>query len=62
MAGEFDEVAKGKIPVGARIRIMGGEFQDAYATVVNIKGRRIDFKLVRDNKISRINECSVRAA
>lgn len=62
MAGEFDEVAKGKIPVGARIRIMEGEFQDAYATVVSTKGRRVDFKLMGDNKIARINECSVRAA
>jgi len=62
LAGEWDEVAKGPIPVGARIRIMEGEFQDALATVVSQKGRRVDFKLMGDSKIARTNLCSVRAA
>ncbi len=62
LAGEWDEVAKGKIPVGARIRIMEGEFQDALATVVSAKGRRIDFKLLGDSTIRKASECSVRAA
>ncbi|MGX9392549.1 transcription termination/antitermination protein NusG [Nitrobacteraceae bacterium UC4446_H13] len=62
LAGEWDEVAKGTIPVGARIRIMEGEFQDALATVVSQKGRRIDFKLMGDSKVARTNLCSVRAA
>jgi hypothetical protein len=62
MAGEWDEVAKGHMPIGARIRIVEGEFNDMLATVTNRKGSRIDFKLHGENRYGRLNECSVRAA
>jgi transcription antitermination factor NusG len=62
MAGEWDEVAKGHMPIGARIRIVEGEFNDMLATVTNRKGGRIDFKLHGENRYGRLNECSVRAA
>jgi len=39
MTGEFDAVAQGPIPVGAKIRIMEGEFNEQLATVVSVKGR-----------------------
>lgn len=62
MAGEWDEIAKGHMPVGARIRIVEGEFNEMLATVTNRKGNRIDFKLHGENRYGRLNECSVRAA
>lgn len=36
MSGEFDEVAKEKIPPGARIKIMEGQYGDFFATVVSV--------------------------
>jgi transcription antitermination factor NusG len=62
MAGEWDEVAKEHFPVGARIRIVEGEFADMLATVTNRKGNRLDFKFYGENRYGRLNECSVRAA
>lgn len=62
MVGEFDEVAQGPIPVGAKIRIMEGEFNEQMATVVSVKGRRVDFKLHGDTLVRKISEASVRAA
>lgn len=62
MSGEWDEVAKGPLPVGARIRVVEGEFADMLATVTARKGRRIDFKLHGENRYGRMHECSVRAA
>lgn len=62
MAGEWDEIANGKIPVGARIRIMEGEFQNQLATVTGTKGRRVDFKLLDSVREARLDQSSVRAA
>jgi transcription antitermination factor NusG len=62
MSGEWDEIAKGPLPVGARIRVVEGEFADMLATVTSRKGRRIDFKLFGENRYGRLNDCSVRAA
>lgn len=62
MAGEWDEVAKGHLPVGARIRIVEGEFESHLATVTNRKGSRITFKLKDTNTYQTMHECSVRAA
>jgi len=50
------------IPIGARIKIVEGEFNDMLAVVTARKGRRIDFKLIEENRYGRMNECSVRAA
>jgi hypothetical protein len=62
MAGEWDEVAQGPLPVGARVRVVEGEFQDMLATVTHRRGHRIDFKLHGENRYGRLNDCSVRAA
>jgi hypothetical protein len=62
MSGEWDEIAKGPLPVGARIRVVEGEFENMLATVTSRKGHRIDFKLYGENRYGRLNDCSVRAA
>lgn len=51
-----------QMPIGARIKIVEGQFNDMLATIVARKGRRIDFKIVDENRYGRMNECSVRAA
>lgn len=50
------------MPVGARIKIVEGEFNDMLATVTKVKGKRVEFKLHGENRYGRLNECSVRAA
>lgn len=50
------------LPVGARVKIVEGEFEDLLATVTSRKGHRIDFKLHGENRYGRLNDCSVRAA
>jgi transcription antitermination factor NusG len=62
MSGEWDEIAKGPLPVGARIRVVEGEFENLLATVTNRKGSRITFKLKDTNQYQTMHECSVRAA
>lgn len=62
MAGEWDEIAKGHLPLGARIRVVEGEFNDMLATVTNRKGSRITFKIMETNNYQTMHECSVRAA
>src|ERR1035437_8775486 len=62
MAGEWDEVAKGPLAVGSRIRIVEGQFENLLATVTSRKGHRVDFKLHGTNQYGRMNDCSVRAA
>lgn len=64
MAGEWDET-RGPIPIGARIRLMEGEFADRLATVTAKEGRRertIVFKLVDENRYGQLNIDHVRAA
>jgi transcription antitermination factor NusG len=64
MAGEWDET-RGTLPVGARIRLMEGEFADRLATVTAKEGRRertIVFKLVDENTYGQLNISNVRAA
>lgn len=65
MAGEWDEVARGEIPVGARIKLMEGEFADHLATVTAKEGRKgktIVFKLFGENKYGKLHVNNVRAA
>lgn len=50
------------MPIGARIKIVEGEFADMLATITARKGRRIDFKLCGENRYGRMNESSARAA
>lgn len=50
------------MPVGARIKVIEGEFNDMLATITARKGRQVTFKLDGQNRYARMNECSVRAA
>lgn len=64
MAGEWDET-KGALPIGARVRLMEGEFADRLATVTAKEGRRektIVFKLVDENRYGSLHVSNVRAA
>lgn len=62
MSGEWDEIAKGPMPIGARIRIMEGEFANMLATVTARKSGKLTFKLLNANRYDRVHESSVRAA
>jgi transcription antitermination factor NusG len=64
MAGEWDET-KGALPIGARIRLMEGEFANQLAIITAKEGRRektIVFKLVGENKYGSLQVENVRAA
>jgi hypothetical protein len=64
MAGEWDET-RGAIPIGARIKLMEGEFADQLATVTAKEGRRertIVFKLLGENRYGKLHIDNVRAA
>ena len=64
MAGEWD-ATRGDIPIGARVRLMQGEFADQLATVTAKEGRRgktVVFKLLGENTYGKLNIDSVRAA
>lgn len=62
LSGEWDEIAKGKLAVGARIRVMEGEFNDMLATVTGVKGHKVTFKLLGTARYATLQDCSVRAA
>jgi transcription antitermination factor NusG len=64
MAGEWD-ATRGDIPIGARIRLMQGEFADQLATVTAKEGRRgktVVFKLLGENRYGKLGVDNVRAA
>lgn len=64
----FDE--KGKMhwrnndpmPVGARVKIVEGEFSDMLATITARKSGRVNFKVLDSTKTGRMSEYGVRAA
>ncbi|WP_316214931.1 transcription termination/antitermination protein NusG [Bradyrhizobium sp. SZCCHNR2035] len=65
MAGEFDEVARGPIPVGARVAIVKGKFEGWLATVTadETGGRRLTVKLLGQNvHLGRVPRDSVKPA
>jgi transcription antitermination factor NusG len=64
MAGEFDEVAKGLIPVGARVAIVEGKFENWLATVTGQeKGGKLTLKLLGQNvHLNRVSPRTVRPA
>jgi len=62
MRGEWDEVAQGPIPVGARIRIVAGEFEDMLATVTGIRKGVYQFKIKDANTYGKSTIHGVRAA
>ena len=64
MAGEWD-ATRGDIPIGARVRLMQGEFADQLATVTAKEGRRgktVVFKLLGENTYGKLSADNVRAA
>lgn len=51
-----------KYPIGARIKVVEGQFDDMLATITGRKGSKVDFKILGTNQYGRMHECSVRAA
>ncbi|WP_369726741.1 transcription termination/antitermination protein NusG [Bradyrhizobium sp. LLZ17] len=64
MAGEFDEVAYGPVPVGARVAIVQGQFENWLATVTGQeRGGKLTLKLLgRNVQVSRVSPHDVRPA
>lgn len=60
MAGEWDFVAKGKPPTGARVRIMEGEFANMLTTIRRRHRGKLEF--VMRGKFYYTNDSNVRAA
>jgi transcription antitermination factor NusG len=64
MAGEFDQVANAAIPIGARVMILEGEFDNLLATVTGFgKGGRATVKLLDRNRyVSKLSAVSMAPA
>jgi hypothetical protein len=64
LAGEFDQVANGGIPLGARVCIVEGQFDSLLATVTaREKGGRLSLKLLGKNvNVNRVSPRTVRPA
>lgn len=51
LAGEFDQVANAAIPIGGRVMILAGEFENLLATVTGFgRGARATVKLVGESR------------
>ncbi len=62
MAGEWDEVANGLLPLGARVRIVESQFDNMLATITKSRGRSHVVKLLGSNTYVKLHESSVVAA
>jgi transcription antitermination factor NusG len=62
MAGEWDEVAKGPLPIGARVRVLEGEFADMLATITSTKRGWLQCKIKDRNQYTKQARENVRAA
>lgn len=62
MAGEWDEISNGPIPVGARIKIMEGEFAKQLAVVTRVKRGWVSCKIKDRNQYVKQALDNVRAA
>lgn len=62
MSGEWDMIANGEFPLGARVRIMGGEFEGLLATLVNKRRGRCDVKMLGTSVIRTMYPLNLRAA
>lgn len=51
-----------KMPVGARVRIVEGPFEEMLATLINRKHGRLQCKLLGENRYVRLFESNIRAA
>lgn len=49
-------------PVGARVRVVEGEFEDMLATITSRKGHKVTAKLLDSTQYIKLQDCSVRAA
>lgn len=61
MKGEWDQVANEKLPLGARVRVVEGQFDNMLATITNVRGNVVNFKIVGTNKYGKLNASGVRA-
>lgn len=62
MSGEWDEIANGEFPLGARVRVMGGEFEGLLATLINKRRGRCDVKLLGTSIVRTMYPLNLRAA
>lgn len=64
LSGEFDEVSNGQLPVGARVVMVEGKFNNWLATVTGHgRGGRLTVKLLGENKsLNKVAPSSVAAA
>jgi len=64
MAGEFDAIKNAAIPIGARVAIVAGEFENWLATVTaRERGGKMTLKLLGKNlQVSKVTRYSVRPA
>lgn len=62
LKGEWDEVTNKTLPLGARIKIMEGNFADMLATITQRDGGRITAKLLGTNIYKEVGAKNVRAA
>lgn len=62
MKGEWDEVEKGKVPVGAIVAIVEGEDAGETAIVTKVKDRKVSYKVMDSPKRATVYASSVRAA
>lgn len=62
LAGEWNEIEKEDLPVGARVRIMDGRYEEMLATITKVKGHKIVAKLLESAIYTNLMALSVRAA
>lgn len=60
--GEWDYVAKGKLPIGAKVRIMEGEFEDLLTVVRGFKNGKVKFLRPGTGQFIHTSVANVRAA
>lgn len=59
MAGEWDDVAKEPLPIGARVRVLEGQFRDLLATVTGVKAGKVSAKILGTNDYLKVYKASV---
>lgn len=62
LSGEWDYVAKGKLPIGAKVRIMEGEFEDLLTVVRGFKNGKVKFLRPGTGQFIHTSVANVRAA
>lgn len=62
MSGEWDFVAQNKLPIGAQVKIMEGEFADMLTVVRGFKNGKVKFLPAGKHQFVFTREANVRAA